>query len=164
MSFQRRYWCLAAFDFFKDSVHLLEERLLTVSAELPYNSRKEETNFIYFICLQWERKAVAHECVHRVSCAIQPWKLGQLHLFLIPRCRRARAPILAAGCEGRGCFSSKNCFSGALNTNKLKRQRRTFLMTKWFTERMWSLSFPEVPLQYQQKNTLFLPCDTIIHL
>lgn len=42
---------MAAFDFFKDSVHLSEEGLPKVSAELLYNIRNGETNFISFSCL-----------------------------------------------------------------------------------------------------------------
>lgn len=95
MSLQWRGWCLAAFDFFKDSVHLLEERLPKVSAELLYNIRNGETNFISFSCLPWERKAVKHEsrCVHRVLCAIRLWKLGQLHLSISKGAGELRPPF-----------------------------------------------------------------------
>lgn len=95
MSLQWRGWCLAAFDFFKDSVHLLEERLPKVSAELLYNIRNGETNFISFSCLPWERKAVKHEsrCVHRVLCAIWLWKLGQLHLSISKGAGELRPPF-----------------------------------------------------------------------
>lgn len=91
----------------------LEERLLTVSAERLCNIRNKETNVISFICLLWERKAVAHEtkCVHRVFCATQPWKLGQLHLFLMSQgARELRPPFWQEVVRAEAIFLVKTAF------------------------------------------------------
>lgn len=74
-----------AFDLFKDSVLLLEERLAKLSAELLYSIRNGETNFFSGSCLEWERRAAAHEskCGSSVQPSSESW--GNCTSFFIQR-------------------------------------------------------------------------------
>lgn len=93
------------FDFFKDSVPLPEERLAKVESCCTVLEMGKQISFLLFS--YHEKEKLQYMCV---LCAIQLWKLRQLHLFLYPKVQESSGPHSGMACEGQGYVFNKSFF------------------------------------------------------